>query len=635
MASLRQYLPVILLILIGFSLRIHDLEATPLRGDEAFSAQYWADLPLSDSLRQIARFDPHPPLAYFLFRAWALILGGIDSVFSLRFISAIGNTIGIPAMYGLAVVVAGCRRAGLLAALIWALHPYLIWHSQDFRNYAIWAGFSVVAHWLGLRLIWYRCRSDWLPYLCAACFAALTFYGEVLNILAMSLLIALLGRDHAAFLRRFLMVQLFVAAIAVSSFVILQIQPGFIGSYGGNLEAFAPGEYFIRFIPTLTFGEVISDRLPTLWPVVTIAHLIAVSLILRRSTRQLAVVLTLTLLPLLLLGVAATQRDIFNPRYVLGTVPAFVLLMTLGSLHASETLRKLVRINRSLLATLLLSPWILLAGFSLHTYFNDVALQKAPAWDQLGDYLTSRVRENDLVIQLAVDPAFGYYYAGSAAEMALPAHPGQTTEEIVARLEALKGGYESVYVVAREQAGWPNAGVVEGWMRENLQEVLRTDTAGLPIRQYMEWTVPDAFEGELANFGDVVALVGFALSSEPTPRGELLLWLYWKPISLTAESLKSFAHIYGSDINPASGNRLWSQNDKFPQDGRLDTQLWQAGTIYRDVYYLPTENLKDGSYQFSVGWYNPTSGERLMLLDGNSAYILDAIDFAAPTPDSM
>ena len=628
MSSLRQYFPIALIILIGFSLRIHDLQATPLRGDEAFSAQYWSDAPLSHSLRQVVQLDPHPPLAFIIFRAWAVILGGIDSVFSLRFLSALGNTIGIPAMYGLAIVVGRSRRAGLLAALLWALHPYLIWHSQDFRNYAIWAGLSVSTLWLGLRLIDNRRRVDWLLYLGASISAALTFYGEIFNLLALTLIALLLAREQRAFLRRFVVVQLCVGSIAIIAFAYFQIRLGFIGAYAGNLEAFALPDYLLRFIPILTLGEVLGSRLPALWLYLTIGQLIAALLIWRHSTRQLAIIMILIWLPLLLLGAAATQRDIFNPRYALGTVPGFALLMTLGSLRGAVYLRKVARVNGTFLATLLLAPWILLAGLSLHAYFNDAALRKAPAWDQLGDFLTSRVKEKDLVIQLAVDPAFGYYYSGSAAEMALPAHPAQTAEEIVTMLDELRGEHESVYVVAHEQAGWPNAGVVEGWMRDNFQEVLRTDTAGLPIRQYMDWSVSDSFEGELAQFGDAVSLLGFEFSSEPTPAGELLLWVYWKPISEAAVSLKSFAHIYG-DMNPASGNTLWSQHDKFPQDGRLDTRHWQKGTVYREVYYLPAEDLEDGNYQLSVGWYNPVGGERLLLSDGKSAYVLDAVNYAA------
>lgn len=634
MASLRQYLPIILVILIGFGLRIHDLQSVPLRGDEAFSAQYWSDLPLSRSLSQVAPIDPHPPLAFAMFRIWAAVLGGIDSVFSLRFLSALGNTIGIPAMVCLACVVGGSRRAGLLAALVWALHPYLIWHSQDFRNYAIWAGLSALTLWLGLRILDHRRPIDWLLYLCASAITALTFYGEILNLLALSLVVIILARDQRVFLRRFLTVQAIAAAMAIMSFGLLQARSGFIGSYGGNLEAFALNDYLLRFIPTLTLGDVFSARLAALLPAVTIVLAIGALLIWRSSTRQLCIVMSMIGLPLLLLGAASTLRDIFNPRYVLGTVPAYALVMTLGSWHGSDYLQKVVRLNKTFLAALLLSPWVLLAALSLHAYFNDASLRKAPAWDQLGGFLESRVKAADLVIQLSVDPAFGYYYRAAAPEMALPANSAQSADEIVARLEELRGSYESVYVVAREQAGWPNAGVVEGWMRDNLQEVLHTDTAGLPVRQFRDWSVPHSFEGDGTHFGGTVALLGFEIASERLPGGELLLWVYWMPLSRSSVSLKSFAHLYG-DINPLTGNPLWSQDDKYPQDGRRDTGRWRTGRAYREVYYLPTDNLIDGDYSIHVGWYEPSSGTRLLLQDGNDTFLLDSMRInTSPSSDS-
>ena len=40
---------------------------------------------------------------------------------------------------------------------------------------------------------------------------------------------------------------------------------------------------------------------------------------------------------------------------------------------------------------------------------------------------------------------------------------------------------------------------------------------------------------------------------------------------------------------------------------------WNAGRAYRDVYYLPTDDLADGEYQISVGWYDAASGARLSL----------------------
>ena len=143
----------IVIILLAFALRLHKLADVPLRGDEAFSALYWTGLPLSQSLRDIATIEPHPPLTYALFRFWGIWVGGIDSVFALRLLSALGNLLGVAAMYGLARRLGGRAWLSLMAALLWALHPFEIWHSQDYRNYALWAGFSVTALWLGLRLI--------------------------------------------------------------------------------------------------------------------------------------------------------------------------------------------------------------------------------------------------------------------------------------------------------------------------------------------------------------------------------------------------------------------------------------------------------------------------------------------------
>ena len=74
---------LILIIWLGFALRLHELASVPLRGDEAFSALNWADTPLPQSLTEIATLEPHPPLTYGLFRLWRLLIGGIDSPFSL------------------------------------------------------------------------------------------------------------------------------------------------------------------------------------------------------------------------------------------------------------------------------------------------------------------------------------------------------------------------------------------------------------------------------------------------------------------------------------------------------------------------------------------------------------------------
>ena len=73
----------------------------------------------------------------------------------------------------------------------------------------------------------------------------------------------------------------------------------------------------------------------------------------------------------------------------------------------------------------------------MHTSIIPV-FRKAPAWDELGAFLNSRVNEDDLVIQLAVDPAFGYYFDGPAQDIGLPVKPDQAAVEIEAALRTVQ-----------------------------------------------------------------------------------------------------------------------------------------------------------------------------------------------------
>jgi len=629
MSSLRLYLPLVLIVLVGFTLRIHQLESVPLRGDEAFSVLYWADLPVSVSLTQIAQGEPHTPLVYVVGRLWRHFIGGIDSVFSLRLLSVLGNLVGISAIYALGARLSGLRSVGMVAALMWALHPFEIWHSQEFRNYGYWAGMSATTLWLGLRLIDRDRKIDWLLYAAAACFTTLTIYTEPFTTIALACFAIIERRHDRRFLRRLLLLQAGIGALLVAGFALVQVLPGFASAYPGLVGAFSLTDYFARFVPVLVFGTTIPLGLPTVGIALSLVIAIAGIILLQSCKRQFRFVALTAVMPLLLLGLVSSHYNLFHPRYVLSAVPAFILALVLGSFGLAVHVRRFINLPQGAVALIVLSPWFVLALATLNAHFNDPAFRKAPAWDELGSFLSPRVKQTDLVIQLSVDPAFGYYYEGAAPEMALPVHSAQPGDEIVAMLEGLRGRFDSVYVVSREQAGWANAGLVERWMRDNLQEVLLTDTSGLPVRQYMDWTIGQQFEREIASFGDAVALLGHEFFPHPLPTGELLLWIYWQPLSPTEHSLKSFVHVYG-DVNPATGSILWSQDDQYPQQGRLDSKRWAAGGVYRDVYYLSTQDLADGEYQISVGWYEPASGARIPLTDGTDTFDIDSLQYSAP-----
>ena len=623
----RQYSLVIIIILLGFGLRIHDLQAVPLRGDEAFSVLYWADTPLSISLTEIAHGEPHTPLVYAVGRLWNYVVGGIESVFALRYLPALGNIIGVPAMIALGWRLSHRVGVGLLAGLMWALHPFEIWHSQEFRNYAYWGGVSVTSMWLGLRLVDMSRRTDWFLYTLVAGFAVLTIYTESFTALALVCFALTVRHSDWKFLRRLILLLMGMGLLLVFGLYLLQVRQGFMEYYPGLVQSFSIPDYFTRFVPLLMLGSTIPLDQSSVGLVLSLVCLVAALLLQRNSARQFRFVTLTAVLPLLLLGVASQRYNLFHPRYVLSTVPGFILLLVLGSSRVAARLSHYLRVASPTLRLLLLLPWIFMALFTLDAYFNDPSFRKAPAWDELGAFLNPRVTEGDLVIQLAVDPAFGYYYNGVAEDIGLPVKPDQSADEIAATLDSISNQYESIYVVAREQAGWENTGIVEKWMQENMQQVLRTDVSGLPAQQYMKWSVSTAFQYELARFDDIAALLHYDTCSALLPTGELLLRVYWKPLSHSAQSLKSFVHVYSPD-NSASGSQLSTQDDQFPQDGRLDTTSWPLHEVFREIYYLPARSLSEGTYDIRIGWYDPVSARRLSLADGTDSFLLCSLELS-------
>lgn len=609
-------------------MRVHNLQAVPLRGDEAFSVLYWADTPLQISLSEIAPGEPHTPLVYAIGRLWNHVIGGIDSVFALRYLSVLGNLLGAPALVALAWRLCGRREVALLAGLMWAMHPFEIWHSQEFRNYAYWGGASAVSMWLGLRLIDKPRQADWCLYTVAAGFAVLTIYTEWFTTLTLAVFALLHRWRNWRFLRRLFALQLGMAILLVAGLVLIQVRQGFIEYYPGLVQAFSVSDYIVRFVPHLSFGSTIPFADSSFGIGLFLVILFAAYLAHRESRRAFSFAVLMAVVPLLLLGIVSQRYNLFHPRYVLSAVPGFILLLAIGSSQAARMLARHVRVAKGLLSLVVALPWFILALLTLDAHFNNPVFRKAPAWDQLGEFLNSRVGDNDLVIQLAVDPAFGYYYQGGARDIGLPLKPKQPAAEIEATLSRLIDEYDSIYVVAREQAGWENAGVVLEWMGANMQEVLHVDASGLPIRQYQHWNVLDANSGELARYAETVSLLSYETCTDLLPSGELLLRVYWRPLAVSSRALKSFVHVYDSEAD-TEGRKLWTQDDQYPQDGRLDATTWEHAGAFREIYYLPVESMNEGVYEIRIGWYEPVSGERLLLDDGGDSFTLCSFEVAS------
>ncbi|MGB1288082.1 MAG: glycosyltransferase family 39 protein [Aggregatilineales bacterium] len=615
MKKTQALIIVAALILIGFGLRLYQLDTVSLRGDEAFSANYWAGLPLQQSLADIATLEPHPPLNYALFRLWGVIFG-IDSEFMLRLLPVLINLIGIPAMYALGTRLHN-HTTGILAALLWTIHPFQIWHAQDFRNYAIWSGLSAAGLWLGLRAIQQRSRIDIILYAVTALIAALIFYMELFAIGALWVFVAVWYRDDdRLFFRHWTFLTALLTGIVGLTFLLFQGALIGGGGYTGTTDSLNLIELVTRFLPVLNFGDTLpDDMLPVIGIFTTLILIAGIFIVGRKSTNQAIFLATLAIAPLIMLCFVSLRMSIFRPRYVLLATPAYLLIFTIGTVIFANRFK--ARWLKTGIILIFMSGWVGISVYSLNNYYH-VSQPKAPGWNTFTAYLQQQIALDDLVIQTSVDASFGYYYHNyydiSNDETALPDNFDQPADEIEAALADLSEQYESLWVIGRTFTAWQNSGVVENWLANNMQRTHNTEIAGIPIQQYMSWQVAD---NEMVALQDVKIVM--------SPQSETAyIWLYWKPEKQSNADLKVFVHLIGA-LNPATGTPLWSQSDAFPQDARISTSTWQTNTLYRDVHILNLTDVPPGAYTLLIGFYDPETGDRLLIETGEDAFIIEEI----------
>jgi mannosyltransferase len=605
---------MVALIMVGFFLRINGIAQIPLRGDEAFSVLYWGELPLQQSLTEIATIEPHPVLTYALFRGWQIVAGNTE--LAMRLLPLLGGLLGIPAIFAIGKRLGGWQL-GITAALLFTLHPYEIWHAQDARNYALWAGSSLIALWLGLRALDQNRPLAWLLYAGAAVLAANLFYNELFTVAAFGGYVLLCKRER---LIPWLIAILPAIITAVGSFILLQGRLVGSGAYAGTTATqFDPARVLTWFTPTLLFGLPL-DHILAVWTGIGGLLVLGIGLWQYAQANRAGAILlaSLGLIPLCLLLIVSLRLNIFDPRYIFSTVPAYILIVSgaVTSLwkHPTGWMRGL--------GIAVLVAWLGVTLLSLDVHFRQTLPNKAPNWPALMHLMEPQLSTDDLVIQLSVDAAFGYYYRGSAPDIALPATPQQPTGEIEQLLMEAANNHTGIWLVGQTFPDWPNYGVVEGWLSSQWQRVQIGGVERLQFQFYKPWivTTDEVDETTSIAFEGVAELMDSRILTRSPIDDHLTIWVYWRATSQTERDLKVFLHLQGP-LNPASNTPIWSQDDQFIQDGRISTASWEVGSLYRDVYELPLTHVPAGTYRLVIGLYDPDTNERVRTGETDSVMI--------------
>jgi mannosyltransferase len=139
------------LVVLAAAIRIVTINNQSFWMDEALTA-YEAHLPFGAMLNTVAHVETTPPLYFVLIWLWAHLFG--DGEVALRSVSTIAGVALVPIAY-LSARELVSRSAGVLAAALVALNPFLIWYSQEARTYMLLAALS------GASFLWFvRARRD-------------------------------------------------------------------------------------------------------------------------------------------------------------------------------------------------------------------------------------------------------------------------------------------------------------------------------------------------------------------------------------------------------------------------------------------------------------------------------------------
>lgn len=183
-----------LIVLLGAALRLVTIDQQSFRYDETVTALRIIQPNLFDTLGAIPASESAPPFYYLLAWLWSVPFG--NGEVGLRSLSALFGIAAIPVAFFASGALGLNRRASVIAALLIAVSPVLVWFSQDARVY------SLVFLLAGLGLLFFGralnapSRSAYLLWGLFSGLAIATHYFAGFLVLPQLLILLFLGRDR-------------------------------------------------------------------------------------------------------------------------------------------------------------------------------------------------------------------------------------------------------------------------------------------------------------------------------------------------------------------------------------------------------------------------------------------------------
>jgi hypothetical protein len=640
--------------LLGFALRVNQLAVPSFWWDDSYATMV-ASGSLRDIVATLAREDFHPPLHYFLLHYWLRLVG--TSEFSLRYLSVIAGVLAIPAAW-----IAGRRifgpLAGVLAATLFALSPYLWYYSQEARMFALVPVLATLAVYFCARGARESRRLDWLGYTAIVLLGVYDFYYFAFVPLACGLWV-ILGQRRASVRGAWCVSTVATALLYLPWLPILLSRGAVWSGLVPSLEGPTKTVYWswtalLLGLPSLAlYAQPLPAALLGLGAIVTLGAILwsfgvpgALSLgpspirgggmtsystaaggkddsalpfpaagregaPWRRGSEgrpggeglpTLAFVV-----PLGAMAAVAAVKPVFHPRYAIPAEAGLFLLLAgfVAYLLQRDGARRALGLGIS----------VLLLGSCVYGFDhlkNDGSYARDDYRTAIG-YVRQNEQPGDTIIHNAIPP-FWYYYHGPSPATYFPT--GAYTEANVATgLNQLTRGKQRMWYVTQIDTPSDPDGLVDAELRQHAALLTERHYAALRVEL---WQIPGddtfagpAFQPATINLASELAITGYAVGGEAVGGHSL-------DVALRVETRRVPSSDDGFWIAFVDSAGLeWGRADARPHDGAFNpSSRWTAGTSVVVRASVPIAvGTPPGTYDVVVGAYRLSDLAGLDVLD--------------------
>lgn len=485
-------------LVLAAGLRCFRLDGQSLWYDEGVSAFMTTRGPVE--IARAAAADIHPPLYYWLLAAWTVPFG--NGEVALRALSVVFGTVSVWVVWRLGRALHG-EAVGLVAAALLAVSPLAVQYSQEVRMYALaglLAAASTWAYWgfvSGLEPRAGKLPAAILYGLLAAALLYTHYYG-LLVLAAHQVHFAL----SVAITRRWRMVPAWLLASGIMALLYLPWLPHALrqtGSYPGLGTPQSPWALLLDAINVLSIGPA-TTRFAFRLGMTPFLLLAVVGVVTRPKpprpsplTPQ-GLLLLWLLLPIAAIVVLSAERPLYEPRFMMLVLPAWVILVAAGAVRVGRAVTRLlagrlvpsarVALGGALAAgaiALLLVPM----GRALVAYYFDPAYARDD-YRGLARRVATLERPGDAVVLTAPGQAeiFGYYYRGSSDLFPLPAQRPLDVADTQARLESLAARHARVWLVRWAIREADPEDFIGRWLESHGRPVGEERYGGVELRLY-------------------------------------------------------------------------------------------------------------------------------------------------------